>query len=100
MTKIKRTATIFPSILLFLLALAFSAFSQKPTLKFEHLSTNAGLSQNNVLCVLQDRKRFVWVGTREGLNKYDGYSFTLFKNDPKDKNSISNNYIADMLEDS
>jgi ligand-binding sensor domain-containing protein len=42
----------------------------------------------------------MWLGTRDGLNKYDGYSFTLYKNDPKDQNSISNNYIADMLEDS
>src|ERR1700730_11709611 len=100
MTKIKRTASLFSSILILLLVLAFSAFSQKPILKFEHLSTNAGLSQNNVLCVLQDRKGFMWLGTREGLNKYDGYSFTLYKNDPKNENSISNNYISDMLEDS
>jgi len=100
MTKIKRTAALFPSILLILQALAFPGFSQKPTLKFEHLNTNAGLSQNNVLCILQDRKGFMWLGTRDGLNKYDGYSFTLYINDPKDQNSISNNYIADMLEDS
>lgn len=58
-----------------------------------------GLSQSNVLCILQDSRGFMWFGTREGLNKYDGYKFTVFKNDPGNKNSIAGNFITDILED-
>ena len=86
--------------LLFLQLTCFGAFSQKKHLKFEHLDINAGLSQNNVLCILQDKRGFMWFGTRDGLNKYDGYNFTIYKNDAKDSNSISNNFIYDILEDS
>src|SRR5436305_8961682 len=74
------------------------AFSQKKQLEFDHFSTNQGLSQSNVLCILQDSKGFMWFGTREGLNKYDGYKFTVYKNDPKNKNSISGNFISSIIE--
>src|SRR6186713_3152575 len=75
------------------------AFSQKQQLKFEHLGTNAGLSQSNVICILQDSRGFMWFGTRDGLNKYDGYNFTVYKN-TADTNSISNNFITHILVDS
>jgi signal transduction histidine kinase/ligand-binding sensor domain-containing protein/DNA-binding response OmpR family regulator len=100
MTPIKKTRSLYALILFILQAVVFPTFSQKPTLKFEHLGINNGLSQNNVLCVLQDHKGFMWFGTRDGLNKYDGYRFTVYKNDSKDPNSISNNFVTDMLEDS
>ncbi len=67
-------------------------------MKFEHLKNSDGLSQSNVLCMLQDSRGFMWFGTREGLNKYDGYRFTVYKNDPKNKNSISHNYIQDIAQ--
>ncbi len=78
----------------------FFALAQNKHLKFEHLQTDVGLSQSNVLCILQDSRGFMWFGTRDGLNKYDGYKFTVYRNDPKDKNSISDNYIMDMIESS
>src|SRR5882757_2428282 len=84
---------------LLLLLLCFPATAQQPNLKFEHLDINAGLSQNNVLCVLQDSRGFLWFGTRDGLNKYDGYQITIYRNDPKNKSSISNNFISDIIED-
>ena len=77
-----------------------SARAQQPGLKFRHLDINAGLSQNNVLCVLQDSRGFMWFGTRDGLNKYDGYQIIVYRNDPKNPYSISNNFIAGMVEDS
>jgi ligand-binding sensor domain-containing protein len=43
-----------------------------------------GLSNNTVLCIRQDREGFIWMGTRDGLNKYDGYAFTTYKPDPLD----------------
>ncbi len=75
------------------------AFAQTQNLKFEHLDINSGLSQNHILCMLQDSRGFMWFGTSDGLNKYDGYKFTVYKNDPKDSNSISNNYITGIVED-
>jgi signal transduction histidine kinase/ligand-binding sensor domain-containing protein len=75
------------------------AISQKQNLKFDHLTTLDGLSQSNVLCILQDSRGFMWFGTEDGLNKYDGYNFTVYKNDPKKNNTLSNNYINDIVED-
>lgn len=74
--------------------------AQQQHLKFDHLDINDGLSENNVLCVLQDSRGFMWMGTRDGLNKYDGYKFTLYRNNVNDKNSISNNFITSLAEDS
>lgn len=74
--------------------------SQNKHLKFEHLQTDAGLSQSNVTSILQDSRGFMWFGTRDGLNKYDGYKFTVYRNNPKNKNSISNNYVPAIIESS
>jgi len=87
------------SILSFLLLLAFTVFAQQQRLKFNHLDIRDGLSQNNVVCVLQDSRGFIWLGTRDGLNRYDGYKFTVYRNDPRDLHSISNNFINDITED-
>jgi signal transduction histidine kinase/ligand-binding sensor domain-containing protein/CheY-like chemotaxis protein len=76
-----------------------TAFAQQPGLRFEHLDINQGLSQNNVLAVLQDSRGFMWFGTRDGLNKYDGYQITVYRNDPRNKGSLSNNFISDIIED-
>jgi len=86
------------AILLLLLHL-ISATAQQPGPKFEHLDINAGLSQNNVLCVIQDSRGFLWFGTRDGLNKYDGYQITIYRNDPKNNHSVANNFISDLIED-
>jgi ligand-binding sensor domain-containing protein len=84
--------------LLFLLSLYSFAFSQKNHVQFDHIGTAEGLSQSNVTCIFQDSRGFMWFGTWEGLNKYDGYTITVYKNDPLDPNSISNNYIKDIAE--
>ena len=75
-----------------------AAVAQNQNIKFEHLRTEQGLSQSNVVCILQDSQGFMWFGTRDGLNKYDGYKFTVYKNKAGDKNSISNNYIQSIKE--
>ena len=74
--------------------------AQPPQLKFSHLDRDAGLSQSNVICILQDSRGFMWFGTRDGLNKYDGYQFTVYKNNTEDTNSLSNNFITGIIEDS
>lgn len=86
-------------ILFCLQLLCFFAIAQKQNLKFAHLDINDGISQNHVMCILQDSKGFMWVGTGDGLNKYDGYKFTVYKNDARDSTSISNNFIYGIVED-
>jgi len=68
-------------------------------IRFEHLSLEQGLSQSSVLCMLQDGKGFMWFGTWDGLNKYDGYNFTVYKYDPEDPYSLSDNTVWSMVED-
>ena len=88
------------SILFILLQFCFGhAFTQRQNLKFEHLDINSGLSQNTILCELQDSRGFMWFGTPDGLNKYDGYTFTVYKNDATNNKSISDNFIAGITED-
>lgn len=83
----------------FFLLISFSVFSQIPNLKFEHFGTREGLSQINVNCIIQDSRGFMWIGSRNGLNRYDGYKFITFRYDSKDPQSISNNLITDLAED-
>ncbi len=69
-------------------------------LSFEHLSIEHGLSQIAVNAILQDSKGFLWFGTEDGLNRYDGYKFEIFKPDENNPNSISDNFIWTIYEDS
>jgi signal transduction histidine kinase/ligand-binding sensor domain-containing protein len=71
----------------------------KQHLKFERISSEQGLSQNTINCIFQDSRGFLWFGTQDGLNKFDGYSFEVFKHHPLDPNSISHNWIWDINED-
>jgi ligand-binding sensor domain-containing protein/signal transduction histidine kinase len=68
-------------------------------LKFSHLTTNDGLSQGYVTAILQDRRGFMWFATRDGLNRYDGNSFVVYKNRPNDPSSLSSNFLQDLIED-
>lgn len=73
--------------------------AQQRNLKFEHIGIREGLSHSNTICMLQDSRGFMWFGTRDGLNKYDGYTFTVYKNDVYDTLSIGGNIIMDIAED-
>lgn len=66
---------------------------------FQHFSVENGLSQNTVMAILQDRKGFMWFGTWDGLNKFDGYEFTIYKSLPGDKTNITTNRIDYIHED-
>ncbi|MBN1782698.1 GHKL domain-containing protein [bacterium] len=71
-----------------------------PSVRFEHLTTMNGLSQSNVKCILKDSQGFMWFGTFDGLNKYDGYRFQVYKTDRDDPYSINGNNIYSLYEDS
>ncbi len=74
--------------------------AQKNDLRFQHLSTQQGLSHNFVTSIWQDRDGFMWFGTANGLNKYDGYDFTTFQFDPKyPDHTLNNNIVTDVRED-
>ena len=66
---------------------------------FKNLSIRNGLSQNTVNAILQDRKGFIWLGTKDGLNRYDGLSFRKFKHDAANPRSIGNSFITSLYED-
>ncbi len=71
----------------------------QPPLRFSHLTGENGLSQSNPNCIFQDSKGFLWVGTQDGLNRFDGYNFKVFKNDPFDSTTLTHNWIWTIAED-
>ncbi|HEX9511783.1 MAG TPA: two-component regulator propeller domain-containing protein [Puia sp.] len=66
--------------------------------RFSRLDISKGLSHNEVTCLFKDEKGFMWLGTMSGLNRYDGYSFKVFKHDLRDSSSISDDFIVQILE--
>lgn len=73
--------------------------AQRPQIRFNTFSIENGLSDNTVNSIFQDSEDFLWFGTQNGLNKFDGYEYQHFYHDIKDSNSISGNTIDCMLED-
>ncbi len=65
---------------------------------FSHIDINQGLTDNHVTCFFKDRKGFIWIGTAAGLNRYDGYKLKVFKYDPADTLSVSDDYIVQIFE--
>jgi len=90
------------NILLFLNFLFFysNIIAQKLNLEFEHLTTKDGLSQSTITCILQDSKGFMWFGTQNGLNKYDGYTFTNYLHDSDNPVSLMGSFVMGITEDS
>jgi PAS domain S-box-containing protein len=82
-----------------ILFLSSPLYSQTEEIQFEAISIESGLSQSTVVCICQDSKDFLWFGTYNGLNRYDGYGFKVFKNDPDNPHSLSNNNIQCCIVD-
>ena len=66
---------------------------------FRHITTNEGLSQSTVTSIIQDDEGFMWFGTHDGLNKFDGSTVKVYKNDPQNPKSISHNLIHTLFKD-
>ncbi|MGH9628864.1 MAG: ligand-binding sensor domain-containing protein [Bryobacteraceae bacterium] len=73
--------------------------SLQARIRFQHLTSADGLSQDNVFAILQDHKGFMWFATQGGLNHYDGAVITQYRHDPRNANSPSGDFITDVLED-
>jgi signal transduction histidine kinase/ligand-binding sensor domain-containing protein/AraC-like DNA-binding protein len=71
----------------------------EPSCIVKHYSTDDGLSHSGVMCMLQDHKGIMWFGTWDGLNKFDGYTFTNYKSRPGDSCNLSHNRIDYIKED-
>jgi signal transduction histidine kinase/ligand-binding sensor domain-containing protein/DNA-binding response OmpR family regulator len=84
---------------LFHLFLPITSFAQYDELEFEHITIEDGLPENSVTCILQDHLGFLWLGTQNGLVKYDGYNMTIYQPNPDDSLSISHHQITTIYED-
>jgi signal transduction histidine kinase/ligand-binding sensor domain-containing protein/DNA-binding response OmpR family regulator len=98
---VQRWNFLLPCIFLFLFfqIVSYNVSAQNKQLHFTNLDTRNGLSENNVTSILQGSKGFMWIGTRDGLNRFDGTSFKIYRNRYKDFSSLSNDYIIDLAED-
>ncbi len=85
------------SVILFFLIVLNNTVSAD-SYEFRHLTTKDGLSRNSVICIFQDSRGFLWFGTEDGLNRYDGYEFKVFRAS-ENNNSLSHNWIWDITED-
>ncbi|MDP3148087.1 MAG: two-component regulator propeller domain-containing protein [Ignavibacteria bacterium] len=74
------------------------ATAQYRSFAFDRLTIEDGLSNNSINCILQTRDGFLWIATKDGLNRYDGQSFKIFKNIPLDSTSLPENYVMSLLE--
>lgn len=90
-------------ILIFLIALtcllSVKLQAKESPFFFSHLGVEDGLSQITVLKIYQHSDGFIWMGTRNGLNRYDGYNFRVFRHEVNNPASLSDNYITDIKED-
>ena len=86
------------SLLAMMLAITLAAHA-KPDMKFRRLDTRNGLSNSQVNCILKDSKGFVWIGTKYGLNRYDGYRFRVFHSNIKDTTALIYDYVDNLYED-
>ena len=74
-------------------------FTSQNQVRFERLSIEQGLSQSTVASVVQGSDGFLWFGTHDGLNRFDGYHFKVFKHDPDDPQSLPDNYVERLYRD-
>ncbi len=87
------------TLLIILLLITNSIFAERDDLRFFGYGTSDGISVGKVRKVFQDSKGFIWLATEDGLNRFDGYNFEVFRNNQNDSTSISSNKIWDITED-
>lgn len=87
------------SVILSFICTFVSVNAQDNVSFFDHLSVKDGLSQNSVMVIHKDKEGFLWFGTKDGLNKFDGYQFITYRYDLEDANSLPGNFIRAITED-
>jgi ligand-binding sensor domain-containing protein len=91
----KRVFLFFISVLSFFSAVA----TITEPMDFKILTTSMGISHGDVLCFYRDHEGYIWIGTTDGLNKYDGVGFKIYKRNNNDSTSLTNSYINCIYED-
>jgi len=94
---IKKKAKAFFAVAFVLLPLVL--FSRNNNFRFKHLNVSNGLSNNNVSSIIQDYEGFIWFGTSNGLNKYDGYNCKVYKHNSQVTTSLTSSEINKLYED-
>jgi ligand-binding sensor domain-containing protein len=87
-------------LLMLIFTISLSGNGQQKNSKFQYFTTEDGLSSNVVYSIMQDSKGYLWIGTNEGLNRYDGYGFKIFRHLPGDTTSLTANAVFSVCEDS
>lgn len=77
----------------------FVSLCAQETYKIKYLGSSQSLSNNSVRCIFQDSRGFIWFGTYDGLDRYDGYNFKVLRNRINDSTSLPHNYISAINED-
>lgn len=85
--------------LILLIILLTNINAQQPRFKFENLTTNDGLSQNIITTIFQDSRDFLWIGTSDGLNRFDGINFKIYKSDLVDTSTLQGHNFSQLVED-
>ncbi len=93
----KKYSLLYSIAFVFCCFISFSINAQN--VRFSALTTAEGLSQNTITALTQDQQGFLWVGTSDGLHRYDGYSFIDYKHLPNDSTSLVDNSITSLVED-
>jgi len=96
---VKYTSKQIFLIVINIFLLVHPLMGQEMQYRFSHLSTTDGLSNNQVNCILKDSKGFMWFGTVSGLDRFDGYTFRIFKHEQHDNKSLNDNYVSSVFED-
>ena len=100
----KRVHFLLQASILVLLGSRAAAIAAPPQptppddIAFERIDSRSGLSHSTVTALLQDKRGFLWVGTVDGLNRYDGYEFVVYRNAPSDTTSLSGNNVTALYE--
>jgi len=90
----------YAHIVIISLLICLFIFAQEPTPQFGHITSKDGLPENSVRVMIQDHQGYLWLGTQNGLVKYDGYSMKTYYHDENDTSSLSNYQIRSIFEDS
>ncbi|MBI3195757.1 MAG: hypothetical protein HYZ34_15015, partial [Ignavibacteriae bacterium] len=85
---------VFSILFVYLLTVCQVMYAQ-----IERLTVDDGLSQNFIFKIFQDSRGFIWIGTKDGLNRYDGNNFVVYRHDPFDSTSLSDNEVTEIIED-
>jgi len=90
---------MYKGLNIFVIGLLFTSIVFSQSIYFNRLTTENGLSNNNVFDIIQDKSGFLWFATDDGLNRFDGYDFKVFRRDPENENSLSDNSVWALRED-